>query len=183
MNGPTSWCWILCCRASPGTRCSRSCGVARIPGIWAWCYSPPRRPGAPCSRDKPFSPQELVLRIAAVLRRLASPAVASGSVITAGPLVIDRAAHRVAVEGKEIELTATQYNLLFLLAERRGRVQSRAQLLESVWKANPGIQTRTVDMHMQRLRSKLGAAASFLETVRGFGDRFRSAQTAKRRGA
>jgi two-component system phosphate regulon response regulator PhoB len=130
---------------------------------------------------KPFSPQELVLRIAAVLRRLASPAVASGSVITAGPLTIDRGAHRVAVEGREIELTATEYNLLLLLAERRGRVQSRAQLLESVWKANPTIQTRTVDMHVQRLRSKLGPAASFLETVRGFGYRFRTAESAKRR--
>jgi two-component system phosphate regulon response regulator PhoB len=122
-----------------------------------------------------------VLRIAAVLRRLASPAVASGSVITAGPLTIDRGAHRVAVEGREIELTATEYNLLLLLAERRGRVQSRAQLLESVWKANPTIQTRTVDMHVQRLRSKLGPAASFLETVRGFGYRFRTAESAKRR--
>ena len=132
---------------------------------------------------KPFSPQELVLRIGAVLRRLASPAVAAGSVITAGPLTIDRGAHRVSVEGKEIDLTATEYNLLLLLAERRGRVQSRSQLLESVWKANPTIQTRTVDMHMQRLRAKLGPAASFLETVRGFGYRFRSAEGARRKGA
>jgi two-component system phosphate regulon response regulator PhoB len=130
---------------------------------------------------KPFSPQELVLRIGAVLRRLASPAVASGSVISAGPMVIDRGAHRVSVDGREIELTATEYNLLVLLAERRGRVQTRAQLLESVWKANPTIQTRTVDMHMQRLRSKLGGAASCLETVRGFGYRFRAAGPAKRR--
>jgi two-component system phosphate regulon response regulator PhoB len=129
---------------------------------------------------KPFSPQELVLRIGAVLRRLASPPVASGSVITAGPLLIDRGAHRVAVDGKEIELTATEYNLLVLLAERRGRVQTRAQLLENVWKANPSIQTRTVDMHMQRLRSKLGGAASCLETVRGFGYRFRTAEPPKR---
>ena len=69
-----------------------------------------------------------------------------------------------------------------LLVERRGRVQSRAQLLETVWKANPTIQTRTVDMHMQRLRAKLGAGASFLETVRGFGYRFRAAEPTKRRG-
>ena len=99
----------------------------------------------------------------------------NGSVITAGPLVIDRGAHRVAVAGKEIDLTATEFNLLLMLAERRGRVQSRSQLLEGVWKANPTIQTRTVDMHMQRLRTKLGAASSLLETVRGFGYRFRSA--------
>jgi two-component system phosphate regulon response regulator PhoB len=59
-------------------------------------------------------------------------------------------------------------------------VQSRAALLESVWHANPTIQTRTVDMHMQRLRAKLGGAAELLETVRGFGYRFKSATAAKR---
>lgn len=123
---------------------------------------------------KPFSPQELVLRIGAVLRRLDSPAVTSGSIFTAGPLVIDRGAHRVSVAGRDIELTATEFGLLALLAERRGRVQSRSELLESVWKANPDIQTRTVDMHVQRLRAKLGPAASFLETVRGVGYRFRA---------
>jgi two-component system phosphate regulon response regulator PhoB len=124
---------------------------------------------------KPFSPQELVLRVGAVLRRLGSPAVASGSVITAGPLRVDRAAHRVWVNDQEIDLTATEYNLLVTLAERRGRVQTRASLLETVWRAHPDIQTRTVDMHMQRLRAKLGLAAQFLETVRGFGYRFRAA--------
>ncbi|HWP38625.1 MAG TPA: response regulator transcription factor [Gemmatimonadales bacterium] len=127
---------------------------------------------------KPFSPEELVLRVGAVLRRLGSPAVASGSVITAGPLRIDRAAHRVWVNDHEVELTATEYNLLVTLAERRGRVQTRASLLETVWHAHPDIQTRTVDMHMQRLRAKLGAAADFLETVRGFGYRFRAADRA-----
>jgi two-component system phosphate regulon response regulator PhoB len=127
---------------------------------------------------KPFSPEELVLRVGAVLRRIGSPPVSSGSVITAGPLVIDRGAHRVAVEGLEIELTATEYNLLVTLAERRGRVQTRASLLESVWHAHPDIQTRTVDMHMQRLRTKLGPASAFLETVRGFGYRFRTADRA-----
>jgi two-component system phosphate regulon response regulator PhoB len=67
-----------------------------------------------------------------------------------------------------------------ILAERRGRVQSRAALLENVWHANPTIQTRTVDMHMQRLRAKLGRAAEFLETVRGFGYRFKGAGASKR---
>lgn len=123
---------------------------------------------------KPFSPQELVLRVGAVLRRLGAPSVASGSVITAGPLTIDRGAHRVLVEGQELDLTATEYKLLVTLAERRGRVQSRSQLLELVWEANPDIQTRTVDMHVQRLRSKLKSANHFLETVRGFGYRFRA---------
>lgn len=124
---------------------------------------------------KPFAPQELVLRVGAVLRRLAGPSVTSGNKIVAGPLVIDRSAHRVTVDGAEIDLTATEYKLLVTLAERRGRVQTRGQLLETVWEANPEIQTRTVDMHVQRLRSKLGPAADLLETVRGFGYRFRAA--------
>lgn len=130
---------------------------------------------------KPFSPQELTLRVQAVLRRLSSPAVVSGSVIAAGPLSIDLAAHRVEVNGREVPLTATEYNLLLTLAERRGRVQSRAQLLQSVWQANPEIQTRTVDMHMQRLRAKLGPAGALLETVRGFGYRLQAADLPKGR--
>jgi two-component system phosphate regulon response regulator PhoB len=130
---------------------------------------------------KPFAPQELVLRVGAVLRRLAGPPVASGSKVVAGPLTVDRAAHKVSVAGRDVELTATEYQLLVTLAERRGRVQTRAQLLETVWEAHPDIQTRTVDMHMQRLRAKLGPAADLLETVRGFGYRFRAAEAAKSR--
>jgi two-component system phosphate regulon response regulator PhoB len=130
---------------------------------------------------KPFAPQELVLRVGAVLRRLAGPPVASGSKVVAGPLTVDRAAHKVTVAAKDVELTATEYKLLVTLAERRGRVQTRAQLLETVWEAHPDIQTRTVDMHMQRLRAKLGPAADLLETVRGFGYRFRAAEAAKSR--
>lgn len=122
---------------------------------------------------KPFSPPELVLRVGAVLRRLAAPAVAAGGVLTAGPMQIDAAAHRVTVHGKEVELTATEFKLLRLLVERVGRVQTRTQLLETVWQAQPDIQTRTVDMHVQRLRTKLGAAGACIETVRGVGYRFR----------
>src|SRR5207302_924386 len=77
---------------------------------------------------KPFSPQELVLRVAAVLRRLAAPAVAAGGLVTAGPIAVDRHAHRVTVNGSEVELTATEFKLLTTLLEREGRVQSRAQL-------------------------------------------------------
>jgi two-component system phosphate regulon response regulator PhoB len=123
---------------------------------------------------KPFSPQELVLRVGAVLRRLSSPSVPTGARIQIGPVTIDSAAHRVFLDDDEVSLTATEYRLLVTLAERRGRVQSRAQLLESVWDAHPDIQTRTVDMHVQRLRNKLGAAADHIETVRGFGYRVRS---------
>lgn len=129
--------------------------------------------GADDYLTKPFSPQELILRVGAVLRRLQSPGVPAGAALTAGPLVIDRSAHRVLMDGQEISLTATEYKLLLALVERRGRVQTRPQLLESVWDAQPDIQTRTVDMHVQRLRSKLGDAGRLIETVRGFGYRFR----------
>ncbi len=122
---------------------------------------------------KPFSPQELVLRVGAVLRRLAAPAVAAGRLVAAGPIVLDRSAHRVTVNGTEVDLTATEFKLLGTLIEREGRVQSRAQLLETVWQAQPDIQTRTVDMHVQRLRQKLGKAGDYIETVRGAGYRFR----------
>lgn len=122
---------------------------------------------------KPFSPAELALRVTALLRRLAAPAVSSGSTLTAGPITVDRSAHRATLDGAELTLTATEYKLLLTLIERRGRVQSRPQLLETVWEAQPDIQTRTVDMHVQRLRSKLGDAGNLIETVRGFGYRFR----------
>jgi two-component system phosphate regulon response regulator PhoB len=122
---------------------------------------------------KPFSPQELVLRVGAVLRRLAAPAVAAGGLLVAGPITLDRTGHRVTVHGAELELTDTEFRLLRALIEREGRVQSRAQLLETVWHAQPDILTRTVDMHVQRLRQKLGPAAACIETVRGAGYRFR----------
>ncbi|HXE58898.1 MAG TPA: response regulator transcription factor [Gemmatimonadales bacterium] len=130
--------------------------------------------GADDYLTKPFSPHELALRVGALLRRLGAPAVAAGSTLVAGPITIDRSAHRVTVHGEEIQLTATEYKLLLTLVERRGRVQSRPQLLETVWEAQPDIQTRTVDMHIQRLRTKLGDAGSLIETVRGFGYRFRA---------
>jgi two-component system phosphate regulon response regulator PhoB len=137
--------------------------------------------GADDYLTKPFSPAELALRVNGLLRRLAAPAVSSGSTLAAGPVSIERSGHRVVVEGKEIELTATEYKLLLTLVERRGRVQTRPQLLETVWEAQPDIQTRTVDMHVQRLRTKLGPAGELIETVRGFGYRFRSAERGSRR--
>jgi two-component system, OmpR family, phosphate regulon response regulator PhoB len=133
--------------------------------------------GADDYLTKPFSPQELVLRVGAILRRTAAGATASpGDHLVVGPIRIDRAAHRVSIEGHEVELTPTEYKLLLTLAERRGRVQARGHLLETVWEAAPDIQTRTVDMHVQRLRAKLGPAGELIETVRGFGYRVRAAQ-------
>jgi len=130
--------------------------------------------GADDYLTKPFSPQELVLRVGAILRRVTAGGGAPTDTIAIGPVVIDRSAHRVKLDGREIELTPTEFKLLLTLAERRGRVQGRSLLLETVWDAAPDIQTRTVDMHIQRLRSKLGDAADLIETVRGFGYRLRA---------
>ena len=136
--------------------------------------------GADDYLTKPFSPQELSLRVRALLRRLGAPPVSAGSTLVAGPVTIDRSAHRASVAGEELSLTATEYKLLLTLVERRGRVQTRPQLLETVWEAQPDIQTRTVDMHVQRLRTKLGDAGKLIETVRGFGYRFRGAERGAR---
>ena len=123
---------------------------------------------------KPFSPKELVLRVAAVLRRVQAPPVAGGGrMLTGGPIAVDLDALHVAVDGRPVELTPTEYRLLVTLMERRGRVQSRQQLLEGAWDIHVRIETRTVDMHVQRLRAKLGHAGKWIETVRGFGYRFK----------
>src|SRR5690606_36449673 len=132
--------------------------------------------GADDYLTKPFSPQELVLRVQAIIRRVSSRGAQESDTLAIGPLSIDRSAHRVSVDGAEVDLTPTEYRLLLTLAERRGRVQDRGHLLETVWEAAPDIQTRTVDMHIQRLRSKLGVAGELIETVRGFGYRLTAPQ-------
>jgi two-component system phosphate regulon response regulator PhoB len=125
---------------------------------------------------KPFSPQELVLRVRAILRRVGAGGTQTDDMVKIGSLRIDRAAHRVSVGDRDVDLTPTEFKLLLLLAERKGRVQARSLLLQTVWEAAPDIQTRTVDMHVQRLRSKLGAAGDMIETVRGFGYRINAAR-------
>ncbi|HUP89054.1 MAG TPA: response regulator transcription factor [Longimicrobiales bacterium] len=130
--------------------------------------------GADDYLTKPFSPRELVLRVGAVLRRAQAPPVpGSGRTLRGGGITVDLNAHAVVVGGAQIDLTPTEYRLLVSLLERRGRVQDRRQLLEAAWDVHARIETRTVDMHVQRLRTKLGECGDWIETVRGFGYRFR----------
>jgi two-component system phosphate regulon response regulator PhoB len=120
---------------------------------------------------KPFSPRELVLRVKNLLRRRQAAETPTDR-ISVGDLSIDIPRHLVTVQGRAVELTATEFRLLSVLAQRRGRVQSREQLLRDVWNYDTAIDTRTVDTHMRRLREKLGPAARYLDTVRGVGYRF-----------
>jgi two-component system phosphate regulon response regulator PhoB len=122
---------------------------------------------------KPFSPRELVLRIKKLLRNGQAPVAATKQdEITLKELSLDIPRHQAMVKGRTIDLTATEFRLLTVLAQRRGRVQSREQLLQDVWEYDNLIDTRTVDTHMRRLREKLGSAAKYLDTVRGVGYRF-----------
>lgn len=129
--------------------------------------------GADDYLTKPFSPRELVLRVRAILRRAEVVESVSDGTIRVGSLTIDPIEHRVQLLGEEIELTATEFRLLLTLAQRRGRVQSREELLNVVWGYEHSGYRRTVDTHLRRLRAKMGEAADYLETVRGVGYRFR----------
>ena len=120
---------------------------------------------------KPFSPRELILRVKALLRRR-SPSEPETDNMDFADLKIDIPRHEVLVSGKRVDLTATEFKLLTVLAERKGRVQSREALLRDVWEYDNFIDTRTVDTHMRRLREKLGLACRYLDTVRGVGYRF-----------
>jgi DNA-binding response OmpR family regulator len=120
---------------------------------------------------KPFSPRELVLRVKNLVKR-ANPDSPAAERYQVGELIVDLPRHEVWVGNELISLTATEFNLLTVLVQRRGRVQSRDQLLQDVWNYERVVDTRTVDTHMRRLREKLGRAARFLETVRNVGYRF-----------
>src|ERR1700722_14036211 len=127
--------------------------------------------GADDYLTKPFSPRELLLRIKKILAR-GQVEEKPREQMRFGDLLIDLPRHLASWKNKPIELTATEFKLLTILAQRAGRVQSRDQLLRDVWEYDSLIDTRTVDMHMRRLREKLGAAAKHLDTVRGVGYRF-----------
>ena len=122
---------------------------------------------------KPFSPRELVLRIRKLLAR-AKAVDEPIALLRLGELEIDVPRHRVTIKGDAVELTATEFKLLEILARRRGRVQTRERLLQDVWGYDNPIDSRTVDTHMRRLREKIGETATCLETIRGVGYRFKA---------
>lgn len=119
---------------------------------------------------KPFSVRELMLRVKALLRRTTAPPE-EGKLIRIGGLAIDTDRHVVTVDSEEVVLTTTEFKLLLTLAERQGRLQSRDTLLKDVWGYNYIGDTRTVDTHITRLRTKLKGAGDLIQTVRGFGYR------------
>ena len=121
---------------------------------------------------KPFSPRELVLRVKNLLKRAEGNNQTEPERVIIGEITIKKDSHDVFVAGEKIDLTATEYKLLILLTERMGRVQSREVLLRDVWGYESDIDTRTVDTHVQRLRTKLLTSSEHIVTVRGFGYKF-----------
>lgn len=122
---------------------------------------------------KPFSPREFVLRVKSVIRRSKpkTPKSEAAGLLRVGRISLDPDRFEVLVKGRPLDLTATEFKLLMLLMQRKGRVQTRDKLLNDVWGYESVIDTRTVDTHVRRLRDKLGSAAEVIETVRGFGYR------------
>jgi two-component system alkaline phosphatase synthesis response regulator PhoP len=123
---------------------------------------------------KPFSPRELIARVKAVLRRTAAPSTASASsAIRRGALTIDLGRRDASCEGKSLILTATEFRLLHFLANRPGRVFSRSELIDAILGNEVAVMDRTIDVHITSLRKKLGKGNEWIETVRGFGYRFK----------
>ncbi|MBL6912047.1 MAG: response regulator [Puniceicoccaceae bacterium] len=122
--------------------------------------------------SKPFNAKELMLRIGNMLNRAsASPVTSVQTRIQIAGVIIDEDLHQLTVDNESVVLTATEFRLLKLLMERKGRVQSREHLLVNVWHYDTDIETRTVDTHVRRVREKLGPYAHLIETVRGVGYR------------
>ena len=121
---------------------------------------------------KPFSPRELSARVKALLRRTAR-AAEPADVLRRGDLVVDAVRHAVTFRGKPVELTPTEFRILQFFAARPGRVFSRDEILEGALERDEAVTARTIDVHVTALRRKLGRAGERIETVRGFGYRFR----------
>jgi two-component system phosphate regulon response regulator PhoB len=121
---------------------------------------------------KPFSVRELILRIKAILKRGESKKETLEVQRQFGELTMDIDSHEVFVNSEQIILTALEFRLLRQLVDRRGRVQSRDQLLSDVWGYSAEVTTRTVDTHIKRLREKLGTMGKYIQTIRGVGYKF-----------
>ena len=122
---------------------------------------------------KPFSVRELILRVKAILKRGASTEKnTEDAEYLFGELTINFEEHQAYINGQEISHTALEFKLLKHLIKRKGRVQTRDQLLEDVWGYSSNITTRTVDTHIKRLREKLGSVGDHIQTIRGGGYRF-----------
>lgn len=123
---------------------------------------------------KPFSPRELIARLRVVLRRNAVASDPQEGSLSMGKLHMNRAAHRVTLEGKPVDLTLIEYKLLKLFMENADIAFTRDRLLDRVWGRDVYVSDRTVDVNIKRLREKLGEERERLETVRGIGYRFRA---------
>ena len=120
---------------------------------------------------KPFSVRELILRVKVLLKKRADNSF-NQQTLEFGPLSMDLGAHDVSINGESILLTALEFKLLKHLLKRKGRVQTRDQLLGDVWGYSSEVTTRTVDTHIKRLREKLGKSGAYIQTIRGVGYRF-----------
>lgn len=121
--------------------------------------------------SKPFGTMELISRIKALLRRTAPVAAQSADTITIGGLAINQDMHQVYAQGKNITLTLKEYDLLLLLMKNKGRAFTRDELLNRIWGYEFSGESRTVDVHIRTLRSKLGECGELIETIRGVGYR------------
>lgn len=120
---------------------------------------------------KPFSVRELILRVKVLLKKRTDDG-ANEQILEFGPILMNLDAHDVSIDGKIVNLTALEFKLLKHLLKRKGRVQTRDQLLGDVWGYSSEVTTRTVDTHIKRLREKLGEPGDLIQTIRGVGYRF-----------